>query len=282
MDDYSRNPGLMLAWGELLCREGVERISGYLWIPDRQCAILGISQKAEAELNMQALAERGVPVYRRQSGGGAVILAPTMLCFGFIAPGEWPEVAGIRESFHILTAPVRQVLQRLCGQEPEMAGISDITLLDRAGVRRKICGCAQMRKRKGVLVHGTLLVDTDLGLLAELLRWPSEVPEYRQGRAHETFCITLREASACAYSGADKASCPGAKPDTVHSPARICHEIAEAAGALGWRVLTPPSNGKTETTGSVPEEGGAMQELERLRLEKYENPEWNLLRKRPR
>lgn len=281
MEDYTRNPGLMLAWGELLCREGVERISGYLWIPDRPCAVLGISQKAEAELNMQALTERGVPVYRRQSGGGAVILAPTMLCFGFIAPGTAQEVAGIRESFHVLTAPVRQVLQSRCAQEPELAGISDITLRDGAGVRRKICGCAQMRKRKGVLVHGTLLVNTDLDLLAQLLRWPSEVPEYREGRAHENFCITLQEALAHAPSGTD-ATCPDANQPANLLTATICREIAEAAGALGWPVLTLPHNGNIVNIEDMTAEKQAVHELERLRLEKYENPEWNLLRKRPR
>ncbi len=44
----------------------------------------------------------------------------------------------------------------------------------------------------------SLLVDLDLALLERYLRFPSRVPDYRQGRSHEQFCTTLRRAGCTA------------------------------------------------------------------------------------
>ena len=55
----------------------------------------------------------------------------------------------------------------------------------------KIAGCAQMRKRHAILVHGVLLLDADIALFSRYLRYPSEAPNYRSGRSHEEFCRNI-------------------------------------------------------------------------------------------
>jgi lipoate-protein ligase A len=57
----------------------------------------------------------------------------------------------------------------------------------------KISGNAQARKWRAVLLHGTLLVDADVELMEAVLRHPRKEPEYRRGRAHRDFVVTLAQ-----------------------------------------------------------------------------------------
>lgn len=66
-------------------------------------------------------------------------------------------------------------------------GTSDVAIGD-----RKISGNAQARRWKALLVHGTLLVDFDFDLAEKVLRHPLREPEYRHGRIHRDFMVTLR------------------------------------------------------------------------------------------
>lgn len=248
-------PPLALSWSEALCQQGVTRFGGGVWIPAGRSAVLGISQHAQHELNLPALREDGVGILRRQSGGGAVILDQTVLCFEFFAPagsgGIGPDLS-IRESFQILTAPVCAAIEELCGRRPVMAGISDLAVED-GGQLRKICGCAQMRKRQAVLVHGSILVNTDAQQLERLLAWPSETPDYRARRSHSSFCLPLRELT-------------GAAVDLQELAGRI----RLACLAQGWDWMTLPNRQE-----DAPPEVCALLEA------KYNSAAWNIDRKRP-
>jgi lipoate-protein ligase A len=56
---------------------------------------------------------------------------------------------------------------------------------------RKISGNAQAWRWKSLLVDGTLLIDFDLA--GKILKHPSREPDYRHGRSHRDFLITLRQ-----------------------------------------------------------------------------------------
>src|SRR5262249_35925617 len=128
----------------------------------------------------------GVPILRRASGGGTVMLGPGCLCFTLILSLERdPALREIRQSyayiFDVIRPAIESVLPGL-----EQAGISDMAV---AG--RKISGSAQQRKRHCILHHATLLYDFDCSAVARYLRLPSRQPDYRVHRAHADFMCNL-------------------------------------------------------------------------------------------
>ncbi len=250
-----RDPRLALSWSEALCQHGVTRFCGGVWVPQGCSAILGISQHPQQELNLPGLQREAVRIIRRQSGGGAVILDESVLCFEFFAPAGNTGIGidlSIRESFRLLTAPVCTAIKEFTGRKPVMAGISDLAV-EEGGILRKICGCAQMRKRQAVLVHGSILLNTDPQRLEQLLGWPSETPDYRGRRSHSDFCLPL-----CRLTGAPV------------DPAELAGRIRLAGLALGWDWLTPPLTPDTATP-----------EARQLLEQKYSAAGWNLDRRRP-
>lgn len=240
-----------LALGEARCAAGVAQTEIYFWQADAAAVAVGLAQNAAREVVGENLRADGVRLYRRQSGGGAVLLGAGILCFEILTPvvagGNAP---GIRESFQTLLAPVGAAAAKICGQKVMMSGVSDLTLPD-GGAGKKFCGTAQLRKRSAILVHGALLAAADLALLSRYLRYPSVAPDYRAGRAHGDFCVTL---------------------STVAGRQLPVGEVAAALAAearqLNWRVAPPRS--------SPPLSAAA----EKLRQEKYDNENWNWRRER--
>ncbi len=68
-------------------------------------------------------------------------------------------------------------------------GISDLCLGD-----RKIAGTSLRLWRSRVLFQVSVLVDIDVSLLERYLAEPTRAPDYRAGRFHRDFVLTLREA----------------------------------------------------------------------------------------
>ena len=70
---------------------------------------------------------------------------------------------------------------------------------------RKFSGNSLRCKRGHLLYHGTLLYDYDLPRIARYLGTPARMPEYRAGRAHDSFVTNLplpREKIAAALRAA--------------------------------------------------------------------------------
>ncbi len=241
-----------LAWAEAQTLAAPDRPLAYAWVPAQRAAVLGLSQSADRELNLARLAAAGIPVLRRASGGGAVLLGPGVLCFGAIAPpAALGADAGIHGAFRVLLEPVLDVLAGL-GLTARIAGVSDLAATapgEPAGRLFKVAGCAQLRKRGGILVHGSLLVTARIEEFTEYLNPPSEIPEYRAQRSHRDFCRTVAELL-------------GATP----TPEVLATELERQAKRRDWQWLTPPDK--------IPPEAEA------LLAEKYARPEWNLHKQR--
>jgi len=75
-------------------------------------------------------------------------------------------------------------------------GISDLCVGD-----RKIAGTSLRLWRSRVLFQVSVLVDADVGLIERYLTMPARVPDYRAGRSHRDFVVTLREAGFAATRG---------------------------------------------------------------------------------
>lgn len=127
----------------------------YLWVND-STVVLGNNQCAYLECSREFCADHGIAVARRRSGGGAVYQDRGNLNFTFLyREGEISEEA--------LTAMVRSVVEELVERPVEVSG-NDF-LID----GRKISGMAYYGEDGKMLLHGTILVDVDLGVMSGAL-----------------------------------------------------------------------------------------------------------------
>jgi lipoate-protein ligase A len=141
-------------------------------------------------VNVAACSADGVPVLRRASGGGTVLIGPGCLCFSLVlAYDSAPELEDIRASNRYVLGRVANALEPITTATFE--GTSDLAV---NGV--KISGNAQQRKRRHFLHHGTILCGFKISQLARYLLAPERQPDYRRGRAHEDFAVNVPATSA--------------------------------------------------------------------------------------
>lgn len=157
-----------------------------LYEPAQYCVVLGRSNRAAVEVDLEACQRDDVPVLRRMSGGGTVVLGPGCLCFSLALPihAEHQRL-GITGTTKALLGRMAASLQPLL-PETSVRGISDLTVAE-----RKFSGNAQRWQRHAVLHHGTLLYDFDLPRVSRYLQTPSRQPDYRADRPHAAFIRNL-------------------------------------------------------------------------------------------
>jgi lipoate-protein ligase A len=157
-----------------------------LWEWPALAVVLGSGGRLAEDVDEAACAADDVPILRRASGGGTVLLGRGCLLYTLVLRYERdPALNDIRSSYRFILGRIGQALTE--GTDgAEQAGISDLTL---AG--RKFSGNAQQRKRSFLLHHGTLLYAFDLALVPRYLREPPRQPKYRGGRAHLAFLRNL-------------------------------------------------------------------------------------------
>jgi lipoate-protein ligase A len=157
-----------------------------LWELPALAVVVGSGGSVEIDVNVAACAADGVPVLRRASGGGTVLLGPRCLCYSLVLSCEAePGLSDIRASNRYVLGRVGRAL---CGVMPD-AGVEGTSDLATRG--RKFSGNAQQRKRRHFLHHGTLLCGFDLALVGRYLNAPERQPEYRRDRTHDEFVMNL-------------------------------------------------------------------------------------------
>ena len=156
---------------------GGERL--LVWESDHPAVILPRNRSAEAWANLDACAARNIPVLRRDSGGGAVVLGPGCLCVALILSLDArPELADVTGSYATLLHAIADALAI-----PHVS----TRYTDLALGNRKFAGHAQRRLRRTLLHHGTMLYGFDLGLIDALLPEPPRRPAWRGSRRHREF-----------------------------------------------------------------------------------------------
>lgn len=157
-----------------------------LWEAPRPCVVLGRSGRPERDVNTAECERLGVPILRRASGGGAVVLGPGCLNYTLVFPLQTnPHLIDVR-------AGTRWIMERIC----RALDLEDLTVegaSDLAWRGRKVSGNAQKRTKGAVLHHGTLLYNFDFELPARLLHPPLRQPAYRGGRPDPLFLANLPE-----------------------------------------------------------------------------------------
>jgi lipoate-protein ligase A len=151
------------------------------WESPRPGIVLGISGQVEQEVHVERCGD--VPILRRSSGGGAVLVGPGCLCYTLVLSYDRAEeLRQIGCSYCFILGKLSAAL----GQGVAPAGTSDLAVGD-----RKVSGNSQQRKRSYLLHHGTILYDFDLASLTRYLKPPPRQPDYRHHRPHEAFVANL-------------------------------------------------------------------------------------------
>ncbi len=154
------------------------------WESPTPLVVLGRGSDVSTEVRAEVCASEKIPVLRRVSGGGTVVLGPGCLNFSLVLSLELrPELLGVQRSYEIILGTVISALGK---SKVTLGGLSDLI-----SAHRKISGNAQKRTRRVLLHQGTILHDFDTSLLARFLRPPPRQPAYRTGRSHTEFVTNL-------------------------------------------------------------------------------------------
>jgi lipoate-protein ligase A len=155
------------------------------WELPAPAVVVGAGGSVVIDVDVPACDADRIPVLRRASGGGTVLLGPGCLCFSLVLGyGRAAGLDDIRASNRYVLGRTAHALAPLAAADP--AGTSDLAV---NGV--KISGNAQQRKRTHFLHHGTLLCGFDTRLIAKYLHAPERQPDYRRNRPHAEFVTNL-------------------------------------------------------------------------------------------
>lgn len=153
----------------------------WIWELEQRTAMVGRSGDIRAEVNSAACEKDGIPVLRRDSGGGTVLLGRGCLSYSLILQ--------LKPAFQHVENSYRLILKAVC-QATGIAGVipegSDLIF---GG--KKFGGASQRRLKRTLLHHGTILYAFDLSSVERYLPEPSRQPKYRQQRTHAEFLTNV-------------------------------------------------------------------------------------------
>jgi lipoate---protein ligase len=163
--------------------DGVLRV----WEPENYFVVVGYSNRIVSEVNVTACEAKGIPIFRRFSGGGTVLQGPGCLNYSLAVKNERMGIpADLTDSYRFVLARHMKLSLSDPSEAVQIQGISDLALDG-----RKFSGNAQRRTRLCSLFHGTFLLRFAIPLIERYLRMPSKQPDYRHGRSHEAFLCNL-------------------------------------------------------------------------------------------
>jgi lipoate-protein ligase A len=172
------------------CEAGYGGETLLFWEPRETFVVVGYANKVATEVNVAACGAKGVPIFRRCSGGGTVVQMAGGLNYSLILRiTEDSQTRNITSANQLIMEKNRAAIQSaISHRQPAISvrGHTDLCLGD-----VKFAGNSQRRRKNFLLFHGTLLLDCDLARISELLQMPSLQPDYRASRPHEEFVTNL-------------------------------------------------------------------------------------------
>lgn len=196
-------PAAQLAGDEALldwCEAGLGEETLLFWEPRETFVVVGYANKVATEVNVAACAAKGIPIFRRCSGGGTVLQGAGCLNYSLILRiTDYGPLRTITSANQFIMERNRAAIESLVskpaiGNGPSAISISghtDLTLNTQRSTLNKFSGNSQRRKKNFLLFHGCFLLNFDLALVGEFLRMPSLQPEYRVSRSHDDFIVNL-------------------------------------------------------------------------------------------
>jgi lipoate-protein ligase A len=188
------------------------RTAEYLrvWDCPRYCVILGRNCRANDDVWVQRCRDEGIPILRRRSGGGTVLLGPGCLNYAVVlrydrAPGLDSVTVSTTYCLERVLSAIDKVelaktahapdrRQSSCEggtAQPPMRPVPRLAGSDLMWNDRKFGGSAQRRQRTHFLHHGTILYQFDIAQVICYLKEPARQPAHRASRGHAAFLTTI-------------------------------------------------------------------------------------------
>lgn len=198
------------------------------WELDHRAVVLGASGRIAEDVDLDACRADGVPIARRSSGGGTVLIGPGALNFTVVLPVESDERLRLVDTAQLYVLERSAEALRRLGPDVLVSGSGDLTLDG-----RKCSGSAQRRLRRWVMVHATILYGLDLALISRYLHPPRRQPSYRGERSHDDF-LTLLPLSRPEIVAALRAAWPGEAGESGPPIELAARMVVEKFGRDDW------------------------------------------------
>jgi lipoate-protein ligase A len=223
-----------LALDEALLVAAEERGAGpvlRVWEPASVAVVLGASCRVHDDVDVALCEADGIPIARRSSGGGTVVVGPGTLNFTVILPADAApglNAVDTAQSF-VLERVARAVREK--GPAVEVQGLGDLTIAD-----RKFAGSAQRRLRKFFLIHASLLYNFPIETIVRYTRLPVRQPGYRAQRPHDSFLRNVGLPRESLLDAVRSAWLPaGRVPEPADAPEDLVRELVESRfGDPAW------------------------------------------------
>ena len=121
--------------------------------------IIGINQLLDSEINVNKAQELGYKIYRRPSGGGAIVADTGCFMFTFITKHKTKD-----EMYQEYLSLVASVIKKL-GANVNLSGRNDLLFMD-----KKFSGNSIYYKNNKTILHGTFLFDSNLDDIESILK----------------------------------------------------------------------------------------------------------------
>jgi lipoate-protein ligase A len=147
-----------------LGREGLILLS-----PDSPYVCIGFHQDGAQEVDLAYCRDNGIPVFRREVGGGAVYLDGAQLFWQLVIHKDNPLVPAGKDAFYrkFLQPPIEAY--RALGIPAEYKPVNDIVANN-----RKVSGTGVGEIENYIIFVGNLIVDFDYKMMARVLKVPDE------------------------------------------------------------------------------------------------------------
>ena len=135
----------------------------------RPCVLVGRFQHVADEVNIERCNEMQIPINRRPTGGGSIIMGPDQLGIALVVPQGIERFSA--NSSQLMSECAQGIIKALQNLEicAEFHGKNDLVV-----GRRKIAGLGLYHASGGTLFHASLLLDIDVQYMIEVLRTPFE------------------------------------------------------------------------------------------------------------
>jgi Lipoate-protein ligase A len=166
--EFLDNPRMSLAVEEAIFRLmllGKSPPTFWFW-RHRNAVIIGKFQIAEEEINMEIANQYNVQIAKRDTGGGAVYQDLGNLIYSVIVPDYHGVSNDVVKMYELMINPVLLAFKKL-GVKAESPGLNDVEING-----KKVLGSAAGLREGGVLFHATMLIRSNLEMLAKVLKVP--------------------------------------------------------------------------------------------------------------
>jgi len=149
--------------------------------------VLGLSGDPKVLVNLHETDKDDIPLIRRYTGGGTVIMSGTILITSLILPKTFTGVAAFPVDTMRWTG---SVYSKVFPNSFRLVD-NDYTVLSPNGEFRKFGGNAQAFSSSSIVHHTSFLWNADGASMDKYLSHPSRAPIYRKQRSHSDFITDI-------------------------------------------------------------------------------------------